>query len=65
MLIRPELQTSGNQCYIVSCFLIRPFKIRIVLLFISIHDKVILCHFLRLIAPDIGYRAQSRHNLCF
>ncbi|AHM78310.1 hypothetical protein UUU_30680 [Klebsiella pneumoniae subsp. pneumoniae DSM 30104 = JCM 1662 = NBRC 14940] len=44
---------------------LRPFKIRIVLLFISIHDKVILCHFLSLISPDIGYQLYSRHNHCF
>jgi hypothetical protein len=39
VLIRPELQTSGTWCYIVSRFPLRPFKTRIVLLFISIHDS--------------------------
>ncbi|PHH46392.1 hypothetical protein CRX51_11800 [Pluralibacter gergoviae] len=35
---------------------------RIVLLFISIHDRAALCHFWPCFSSDIGYCARSGHN---
>ncbi|AUP76423.1 hypothetical protein CWS02_07620 [Enterobacter sp. EA-1] len=56
MLIQPGVVLSVvPRCYIVSCLPLRQSVRTIVLLFISIRDRVTLCHFSTANSLDIGY----------
>ncbi|AUV00236.1 hypothetical protein DXF93_23550 [Escherichia coli] len=63
MLIQPVLLIRSPWSYIVLGLPLRQSLLRNVLLFISIRDRVTLCHFPAAISLHIGYGGWSRDNL--